>query len=178
MDTSILVGNFYATIEFFRTLQNWEYRVQYYPGKHRLLLLKCNPSEGDEDDKGWDLLLELERVPEETVQKLVQILDLEKAGFPYTQENWKSRIPLITMQHPGTLAADQVISEFVRLGLPYHADKCVKKADGHINLRFGRGTGIHEHWACMRKDESVDRLIDSIRAFAEKHGKLKVEEVA
>ncbi len=174
--SSILLGTFLATEHFFEAhVRKYDYVLTFDPSDHEMRLGACGPDSEEPKDSGR-LLIRLQTIPEETVRKLATMLDLEPTDDFLPNMAWRSRIPLIFMQHHGSPEANQVISELVRLNLPYHATKSVRESAGHINLRFGR-SGPERYTLYSKKDEPSADLIDGIRTFAAKYGKLE-EQVA
>lgn len=117
-------------------------------------------------------LLTLEKVPQETAEKFATLMGLV---FKYPPEpdnytpHWKSPIPVVQLWHNGTEDADRILLELVKLDLPYFVWKDCGLL--HVHVQFGNNdsNGL---------SEAVALIIEAIRAFATKHGKLKAEQIA
>ena len=166
---SILIGGFYATKAFFNYLKKYEYRLIYDETTNEVRISAFTPDFHESDTTGL-LLLKFEKVPEETVEKLAQMLDLVETRIPHehSQKAWKSRIPLVQVYHDGSPAADRAISQLAQLELPYH----VRHGCMVFMLQFGRGN-LARCVEFKKKDESRASLSDVIRSFGDKYGKLK-----
>lgn len=165
----ILVGNFLGHPGLLKLyLKGYDYLLT-YTGERDLVFQVIHPhAQGDPIR-----LFELQRVPYETAQKFAQLLDFvpryPDQEFPY---QWKSRISTIHVWHDESEDADQIILELVKLDLPYFI--IARKATLRVQFGPNKEDGAVE---CKLRSESTVPMIEAIRAFAEKHGKLK-EQVA
>lgn len=166
MTERILVGNFVGFPVFFKQfLKKFAYEMTYNSEKELLTFDAIHP----QMQSSPLTIFQLRNTPHESAVKFAELLGLEVV---YTKEypvKWKTRIPTVLVWHTGDADADKVIIELVRLDLPYFIFPDCKV----LGISFGE---VHEYW--KEGEAQVAEIIDAIRTFAAKHGKLKAEPVA